>query len=92
MVNNDTDTPGLLSADTCLFEFGERESAAFAELAVVADGLATDSGAQVGERADTETCSLLCARSASVQLASGLVKPGANAALPVLVEVVVGEG
>ena len=54
--------------------------------------MATDGGAQVAERADTEACSLFRARSASAQLASGLVKPGADAALPVLVEVVVGEG
>jgi hypothetical protein len=46
----------------------------------------------VAERADTEACSLFRACSASAQLSSGLVKPGADAALPVLVEVVVGEG
>lgn len=92
MVNNDADAPGLLSTDACLFEFSECKSAAFTELAVVTDGLATDGGAQEGERADTEACSLFRTCSASAQLASGLVKPGADAALPVLAEVVVGEG
>jgi hypothetical protein len=91
VVNDDPDTPRLFSTDACLFEFSEREAAAFAELAVVADGLATDSGAQEGERADAEARSLFFARFAPAEFASGLVKPGADAALPVLVEVVAGK-
>ena len=92
MINNDTNTPCFFSTDACLLEFSESEATAFTKLAIVADGLATDSGAQQGQRADAKACSLFLAGSASAELASRLVKPGAHAALPVFVEVVNGEG
>ena len=88
MVDDDANTAGSLAADTSLLELSEGESTALTDLAVVADGLATDGGAEEGKGTDTEDSSLLRAGLAATKLASGLVEPGAHAQLPVLAEVV----
>lgn len=88
MVNNDTNTTCLFAVDTCLLKLSESEPAAVTELAVVANSLATDSGAEKCKRADAELGGLGFAGCTSAKLAAGLVEPGAYAALPVLVEVV----
>ena len=89
VVDDDANTTGSLAADTSLLELAEREATAFTELAVVADGLGMDGGAEETQWADTKDGSLLLAGLAATELASGLVEPGADAQLPVLPEVVV---
>lgn len=91
MVHHDSDTTGLLLSNSSFLELSKGESTALTDLAVVANGLGTDGGAEEGERADTESSSLGLAGCASAELASWLVKPCANTALPVLPEVVGGE-
>ena len=91
MVNNDADTTSSLAGDASLLELGEGEAAALADLAVVTNGLSTDSGAEEFKGADTKGSSLGLAGLATAELASGLVEPGAHAQLPVLAEVVVVE-
>ena len=88
MVDDDANTTGSLAADTSLLELAEREATAFTELAVVADGLATDGGAEESKGTDTKLSSLGLAGCATTELAAGLVEPGADSALPVLAEVV----
>jgi len=89
VVNNDTDTTRLFAVDTRLLKLGESESATFTELAVVANSLAADGGAEKCEGADAELSGLDFAGCASAKLACGLIEPGAHAALPILVEVVI---
>jgi hypothetical protein len=91
VVNNDTNRAGSLAADTGLLELAKGETTAFANLAVVTNGLSTHSGAEEGERADTEAGGLLLAGLATAELASGLVKPCADTELPVFAEVVLVE-
>lgn len=91
VVDYDAYTTCLLLANARLLELGQGESTALADLGVVADGLSTDSRAKQLERTDTERGSLSLAGTAAAELASGLVEPGADAALPVLAEVVVVE-
>ena len=88
VVDDDTDTAGSLAADTSLLELGEGESTALTDLAVVADSLATDGGAEEGQGTDAELRSLGLAGLTAAELAAGLVEPGADTALPVLAEVV----
>lgn len=88
VVNDDTNTTCLFAVDTCLLQFSQSESATLTELAVVTNSLATDSRAEMCEGANTELGSLDFAGCASAKLASGLIEPGAHAALPILVEVI----
>lgn len=88
MIHDDTNTPSLLLSNTSLLELGEGESTALADFPVVSDGLSTDGGAEERERANTESGGLGFAGLATAELASGLVKPGANPELPVLAEMV----
>lgn len=91
VVNNDSDTPGLLLSDTSLLKLSERESATFAEFSVVAHSLATDCRAKQRQWSDAEGSSLSFAGIASAELASWLVEPGAYATLPIFTEMVSGE-
>ena len=88
MVDDNADTTRLLLADTSLLELIQGEATALTELAVVADGLAADGGAEELKGADAKGCGLGLAGGAAAELAAGLVEPGADAALPVLPEVV----
>jgi len=88
VVDNNADGLGLLLANTCLLQLCEGESAALTELAVVANSLGTDGGAKKREGADTKGGSLGLAGIAATELATGLVEPGFDSALPVLAEVV----
>ena len=88
MVDDDADTAGLLLANAGLLELGEGEAAALADLAVVADRLRADGGAEKSQGTDAELRSLGLAGLAAAELAAGLVEPGADTALPVLAEVV----
>ena len=91
VVNGNADAERLLAADTSLLQFGEREATALTELAVVAHGLAADSRAEDIKGANAKGSGLLFARDAAALLAARLVKPGLDAALPVLAEMVVVE-
>ena len=91
VVNGNADAERLLAADTSLLQLGEREAAALTELAVVAHGLAADSRAEDIKGANAKGSGLLFARDAAALLAPRLVKPGLDAALPVLAEMVVVE-
>ena len=91
VVNNNANTTSLLATDTSFLQLGKSETAAFPDLAVVTNGLSTDSGAEEFKGADTKGSSLGLAGLATAELASGLVEPGAHAQLPVLAEVVVVE-
>ena len=88
VVDDNADTTGSLAADTGLLQLGQGEATALPDLAVVADSLCTDSGAEEFEGADTKGSSLGLAGLAAAKLAAGLVEPGADTALPVLAEVV----
>ena len=91
MVNGNADAERLLAADTSLLQLSEREATALTELAVVAHGLAADSRAEDIEGANAKGSGLLFARDAAALLAARLIKPGLDAALPVLAEMVVVE-
>lgn len=88
VIDDDANTACLFAVDTCLLELSEGESTTFTEFSVVANGLGTDSGAEECEGADAELGSLGFAGCASAKFATGLVEPGAHAALPVLAEMV----
>lgn len=88
MIDNDTDSPGLLPADSGLLELGKCESTALTDFAVVADGLRADSGTEERLGADAEGGGLGFAGIAAAELAPRLVEPGADTALPVLAEMV----
>lgn len=91
MVNNNTDTTRLLLANTSLLQLGKGESPTLTNLAIVADSLGANGGAEEVERTDTESGSLDLASLATAELATWLVKPGADAGLPVLAEVILVE-
>lgn len=73
-------------------EFLKGEATTSSELGVVLDGRATDGGAEKainGSRSNTS--SLLDACDSSGLLATGLIEPGLDTALPVLTEMLVGQ-
>lgn len=88
MIDDDADSRGFLRVDTRFLELPQRETPALSDFAVVTDSLTTDSRAEKGERANAELGGLGLASITSTQLTSGLVKPGAHPALPVLAEVI----
>lgn len=88
MVHNNADTPSLLAVDSCLFELGQRETAALTDFAVVTDGLATHSRAEQLKWTNTKLGCLGLASISSAEFTAGLVEPGTHPTLPVLVEVV----
>ena len=91
MVDNNSDTTGLFPSNPCLLEFGKGESAALTNFAVVADSLRANGRAKEGKWANAKGGSLGLASGPSAELAARLVEPGADAALPVLPEMVGGE-
>ena len=88
MIHDDTYTLGLLPVDSCGFEFGEGESPTFAQFPVITHGLATNGRSQTCKGTQTKGSGLGFTRSATPELAAGLVEPGADSPLPVLAEVV----
>lgn len=54
VINDDANTACLLAVDACLLQLSESKSTTFADLAVVADSLATDSRAKECKWADAE--------------------------------------
>ena len=88
MINSNANTPGLLSANSSLLELTKGESTTFAKLAVVLNSLATDGRSEGVQRADTKGSGLDLPSVASAKFASWLIEPGADAALPVLAEMI----
>lgn len=88
MVNDNTNTACLFAVDTDFLQLSKGETAALADLTVVADGLGTNGGAEESEWADTKGSSLGLAGIASAEFATGLIEPGAHPALPVFAEMV----
>lgn len=91
VVHNDPKPAGRLPPNTRLLELRKREPTSLTQLGVVAHGRRADGGAEGLERAHAERGGFSLACLAAAELAAGLVEPGAHAALPVLVEVPVGE-
>ena len=91
MVNNNANRASLLATNTSLLQLSEGETTAFPDLAVVTNGLSTDSGAEEVEGTDTKASGLLLAGLATAELTTGLVEPCADTDLPVLAEVVLVE-
>lgn len=91
VVDDDTDTTSLLLSDSGLLELSESESTSLPQLAVVSHGLSTNGWAERCDGADTESSRLGLAGCATTELASWLIEPGANSALPVLTEMVIVE-
>ena len=88
MVDDNADTTRLLLSNAGLLKLAEGEATALADFPVVAHGLGMDGGAEEGDGADAELGSLGLAGLAAAKLATGLIEPGADTALPVLAEVV----
>lgn len=88
MVDDDTESTSGFTGDTGFFEFGEGESAALSDFRVVAEGLASDCGAEGLEGTDAEGGCFCDTGCATAEFTAWLVEPGANSALPVLAEVV----
>jgi hypothetical protein len=82
-----------ITTERCPYlELLKGEATTSSELGVVLDGRATDSGAEKaidGSRSDAS--SLLDACDSSRLLATGLIEPGLDTALPVLTEMLVGQ-
>ena len=89
VVNGDTDRAGVLLAEAGLLDLLNGETTAGADLGVVSEGRASDSGAEGLDGAQAELGSLGLTRSASPLLGTGLVEPDLDPTLPVLAEVVV---
>ena len=88
MVNDDSETKSLLSADTSLLELCQGETTTLTNLRVVTNGLTTNGRTEELQRTSTEESYFCLARSAAALLATGLIEPGSNPTLPVLAEVV----
>lgn len=88
MVNDNANTACFFAVDTDFLQLSKGETAALADLTVVADGLGTNGGAEESEWADTKGSSLGLAGIASAEFATGLIEPGAHPALPVFAEMV----
>ncbi len=91
VINNNTNTESLLPSNTCLFQFTQCETTSFTDFTVVANGLSTNGGAEEGKGTNTEGGSFSFTSVAAAEFSSWLIKPCADAALPVLVEMVVVE-
>lgn len=88
MIYHNPHTLRLLPPNSGLFKLSEREPTSLTHLPVVPHGLRTDGRAEEGQGAHTEGGGFGLAGGAAAELASWLVEPGADAALPVLAEMV----
>lgn len=88
VVHDDTHTPRFLSTNTSLLELCKSKSTPLTDFPVVPYGLRTDGRAEESERTDAEGSSFGLACVATTKFASWLVKPGTDAALPVLAEMI----
>jgi len=91
VINDYADAESLLPSDTSFFEFSECKSTTLPDLSVVADCGSTDGRTEGFQWTNTKGSSLGLAGLTTAELASWLVEPGANAALPVFMEMPVRE-
>jgi len=88
VVDRDAKRACLLTAHTRRLELAQSESTALTDLEVVPDGRRTDGWTEEVQRAHAELGGLDLAILAAAKFTPGLVEPCADAALPVLSEVV----
>ena len=81
VVNDDTQTLGLLPGDTGLLQLGEGEPSAEPDLGVVSLSRGTDSRSEQLEGSDSEGQSLLLTSDTPGVLSAGLVEPGLDTLL-----------
>lgn len=91
VVDGNTNGSGELAGDAGSLEFLQGKAAASSDLQVVLDGGATDDRAESISGARAGGGSLLGAGDTTGLLLAGLVEPGLDATLPLLVEVSVGD-
>lgn len=89
VVEGDTDGARVLLAETGSLDLLNGETTSGADLGVVSQGGASDSGAEGLDGAQAKLGSLGLTRSASPLLGTGLVEPDLDPTLPVLAKVVV---
>jgi len=88
MINNNAHPTRFFLPNPSLLKLSKREPTPLTHFPVVSHRLSADCRAEQGERADTEGSGFGFACGAAAELASWLVEPGADAALPVLAEMV----
>lgn len=81
VVDDDTETLGLLSGNTSLLQLRKGESTTEPDLGVVTDRRGTDGGAEQLKGSDSEVESLLLTGNTPGVLATGLVEPGLDTLL-----------
>lgn len=89
VVDGDADGASVLLAEAGSLDLLDGEATAGADLGVVSEGGASDSGAERLDGAQAELGSLGLTSSASPLLGTGLVEPDLDPTLPILAEVVV---
>jgi hypothetical protein len=88
VIYNNANAKCLFSTNSSFLQLSQCETAALTEFAVVTNGLSTDGGAKESKWANAKRGGLYLAGLASAELPSWLIKPRANATLPVLAEVI----
>lgn len=88
MVNDDTESLGLLAPNASLLQLAMCEATAFTDFGVVSHGLCADGGAEELEWLDAQCGRLGDTGSSAAELAPWLVKPCLDAPLPVLAEMI----
>jgi len=81
VVDDDTQTLGLLLGDTSLLQLGKSETSAEPDLGVVSLSGSSDSGSEKLERSDSESEGLLLTSDTPGVLSAGLVEPGLDTLL-----------
>jgi hypothetical protein len=76
VVNDDTETLGLLPGDTSLLQLGESETTTEPDLGVVSDGRGTNGRTEELKRPDSESEGLLLTSNTPGVLSAWLVEPG----------------
>jgi hypothetical protein len=88
VIYNNANTKSLFPANAGFLQLSQCETAALAQFAVVTNGLSTDGGAEESKGANAKGGGLDLAGVASAEFPSWLIKPCADATLPVLAEVI----
>ena len=88
MVDNDPQALRLLAPNTSFFKLKESESATLADLRVIAHGGGTHSRSEEGERTNSKSGSFRYTSITTAKFTPWLIKPCADAALPVFSEVI----
>lgn len=91
VIDADTDRASQLAGNTGSLQLFQSETTSSLDLHVVLDGRAADDRAQQLSRARTSSGSLGSAGNTASLLLAGLIEPGLDATLPLLVEMSVGD-